>query len=147
MNALPRIDAPRLLAGLGVAALACGVGIWSAILLAPSPGVLPPAVAAAAPRGADMAPVAAWFGAAPAVQARVRVTVSGLMSAGPQGVAILSVDGGAARAWSVGQEIAPGVRLVRIEGRTVTLDQQGERLDASLPATPPLSTPGFVRAP
>lgn len=147
MIALPRFHAPRLLTALAVAALACGAGVWGAILLAPSPGALPPAVAAAPPRGADMAPVAAWFGAAPVVQARIRVSVSGVMSAGPQGVAILAVDGGAARAWSVGQEIAPGVRLARIEGNTVTLDQQGESLQVSMPAAPPLSSPGFVRAP
>ena len=55
-------SAPAALRVLAVLALAAGVGVWAAVLLAPRPGPLPPAVSAAAPRAADNTPVALWFG-------------------------------------------------------------------------------------
>ena len=77
---------------LAVLALAAGLGVWASILLAPKAGALPPAVSAQAPRAADNTPVALWFGKDEAM--RTQITVLGVIAAGADGAAVLSIDGG-----------------------------------------------------
>ncbi|CAB3956834.1 general secretion pathway protein GspC [Achromobacter piechaudii] len=130
-------SAPAALRVLAVLTLAAGVGVWGSILLAPRPGALPPAVSAAPPRAADNTPVALWFGKDEVM--RTQISVLGLIAAGPDGAAVLSVDGGPPLAWRAGAEVAPGIVLRDIAVDAVTVEQGG-RLNR-------LSTPTALAAP
>jgi general secretion pathway protein C len=128
-------------------ALAAGVGLWAALLLAPTPGVMPPAASRALPARLDTAPLAAWFGTPPTGRAPVRVTASGLIATGTRGVALLSVDGGPSQAWRVGQAIKDGLRVTAVEADAVVLDYQGEVVRVEFPRpAPPVGT-GILRRP
>ncbi|WP_454676702.1 hypothetical protein [Achromobacter marplatensis] len=130
-------SAPAALRVLAVLALAAGVGVWAAVLLAPRPGLLPPAVSAAAPRAADNTPVALWFGKDEVM--RTQISVLGLIAAGPDGAVVLSVDGGPPLAYRAGGEVAPGIVLRDIAVDAVTVEQGG-RLNR-------LATPAALAAP
>ena len=130
--ALP--SAPRAVRVLAIAALAAGVGLWSAILLAPSPADLPPALAAASAPASDTREIALLFGTDGVVD--TQVAVLGLIAAGAQGSAVLSVDGGPARAYRVGEEIAQGLALAGVSPTGVELDRGGARVGAAAPAHP-----------
>ncbi|CAB3631092.1 type II secretion system protein N [Achromobacter pestifer] len=130
-------SAPATLRVLAVLALAAGLGVWAAVLLAPRPGPLPPAVSAAAPRAADNTPVALWFGKDEVM--RTQISVLGLIAAGPDGAAVLSVDGGPPQAYRAGGEVAPGIVLREITVDAVTVEQGG-RLNR-------LATPAALAAP
>ncbi|MFY0476601.1 hypothetical protein [Achromobacter marplatensis] len=130
-------SAPATLRVLAVLALAAGVGVWAAVLLAPRPGPMPPAVSAPAPRAADNTPVALWFGKDEVM--RTQISVLGLIAAGPDGAAVLSVDGGPPLAYRAGGEVAPGIVLRDIAADAVTVEQGG-RLNR-------LATPAALAAP
>lgn len=125
-------SAPATLRVLAVLALAAGVGVWAAVLLAPRPGPLPPAVSAAAPRAADNTPVALWFGKDEVM--RTQISVLGLIAAGPDGAAVLSVDGGPPLAYRAGGEVAPGILLRDIAVDAVTVEQGGRLNRLATPA-------------
>lgn len=129
---LPLPSAPALLRVLAVLAFAAGLGVWASILLAPQPGPLPPAVSAAAPRAADNTPVALWFGKDEAM--RTQITVLGVIAAGPDGAAVLSVDGGPPLAWRAGVKVAPGIVLRDIAADAVTVEQSGRASRLAAPA-------------
>lgn len=126
-----------LVQALGMVAVAAGVGVWGAILLAPRPGVPPPALAAGAPMAADTGPVSAWFGAGPAV--RVQVASSGLIAAGARSSAILSVDGGRARTYAVGAVLANDLVLEAVRGDGVVIRQGGQTSVIEVPRLAPPS--------
>jgi general secretion pathway protein C len=93
-----------------------------------------PAAAAppAAPAPPDIMAAARLFGGAPAAAAATSTfTLKGVIEDGPEGVAILVVDGKPALALGVGQEAAPGVKVTEIHRRYVLLDEGGmsRRLD------------------
>lgn len=77
---------------------------------------------------ARAARAAALFGSAPVrtVQAPARFRLYGVIGGGEQaGAALIGVDGAPARAWPVGAEIAPGVRLVSTAFGQARIEQQG----------------------
>ncbi|GAA5235101.1 general secretion pathway protein GspC [Verticiella sediminum] len=119
---------------LSIAALAVGVGVWGAILLAPTPRAIPPALVVATQPPADTAPVAGWFGAAAA--ARVKVESSGLIAAGPDSSAILAVDGGRARAYGVGARLASDLTLAEVRPDAVVLRQGAQHVVVEVPRLP-----------
>lgn len=122
-SASRRPDGPALVKGLAVLALAVGTGVWGALLLAPAPQALPPALDALSDPGRDITPVARWFGGA---ALRVRVAVVGLItSKAGRGTALLSINGGPVQAYGVGQSLAPGVALAGITPTSVSIDQDG----------------------
>jgi general secretion pathway protein C len=82
-------------------------------------------------------PVALWFGKDEVM--RTQISVLGLIAAGPDGAAVLSVDGGPPLAWRVGTEVAPGIVLRDIAADAVTVEQGG-RLNK-------LATPAALEAP
>ncbi|QVQ28821.1 general secretion pathway protein GspC [Achromobacter deleyi] len=125
-------SAPAALRVIAVLALATGLGVWASILLAPRPGPLPPAVSAAAPRAADNTPVALWFGKDEVM--RTQISVLGVIAAGPDGAAVLSVDGGPPLAWRAGGEVAPGIVLRDIAADAVTVEQAGRMSRLATPA-------------
>ncbi len=129
---------PRLTRIAAVLACAAGLGVWGVILLAPRPATLPPALRPATVRATDTAPAALLFGKDGTLKTQVNVT--GLIAGSgdnADGAVILSVDGGPAQAWRAGQEIAPGLRLVRIDNLAIVLDQNGTTTSVSAPPLPP----------
>lgn len=119
---------------LSIAALAIGIGVWGAILLAPTPREIPPALVSSAQPQADTAPVAGWFGAAAA--ARVKVESSGLIAAGPDSSAILAVDGGRPRAYGVGALLASDLTLAEVRRDAVVLRHGAQQVLIEVPRLP-----------
>lgn len=145
LPALFRIDGPAFIRGLAVLAFAVGIGVWGALLFAPVPRALPPALSSVSALGQDTGAVARWFGGG---ALRVRVAVVGLISAdGGRGAALLSVNGGAARAYRVGQTLAPGVTLAGVAPNAVSVNQDGVIEEVSVPANPASVVQGFVPVP
>ena len=139
-----RIHPTAALRCTAMLALAIGVGVWGALLLAPSPARLPPGLTTPPPARGDVAPLANWFGAS---AAPIKVIVVGLIAAGPQGAAILRVEGGAPQAYKVGQTLAQGVKLASVQRDGVVLDSGGTALRVAAPDLPALGSPGFVIRP
>lgn len=131
---------PRIVKAIAMVAVAAGLGLWGALLLAPQPRVAPPALAAGSPAGQDITPVLGWFGGG---SARLRVAVVGLISSGERGAALLSVNGGKAEAYRVGQVLAQGVVLSAVSPNGVSIDQDGVIEDVFMAASVP-ATQGFV---
>lgn len=126
--------ARRGVQAVAMVAAAVGVGVWSAVLLAPAPRPAPPALVVDVVNATDVAPVAAWFGAGPA--SRVKIVPSGLISAGKDGSAILAVDGMRPRAFAVGQNLAHDLVLVAVLPNGVVVAQGAQDTEISLPALP-----------
>jgi len=131
---------PRLLQAAAMLAVAVGVGLWAALLLAPRPLAAPPALTLGEAPGQDISPVANWFGSG---TARLRVSVVGLIAAGDRGAALLSINGEPARAYKVGQALAQGVTLAGVSATGVSLDQDGIIEDVSIAAAAAVPL-GFV---
>ncbi len=119
---------------LGMLACAAGIGVWSAILLAPAPRPAPPAMATSSAAGTDISPVAGWFGGGPA--SRVKIVPSGLIAAGRSGTAILAVDGGRAQAFAVGQPLAHDMVLEAVLPHGVVVSQGGQEVELAIPELP-----------
>ena len=117
-----------LLQGLGVLVAVVGLATWGLLLW-------PPAAGQATARAAD-APVVAetaagrWFADIPQ---QVQIQVSGVMAGSQGAVAIVSLDGGPARAVRSGEELARGVRLVAIERRGLVIERGGQRSRVEVP--------------
>jgi len=121
-------------------ALAAGLGLWGALLLAPRSVSAPPALASSPAPGQNIAPVVNWFGGG---SARLRVEVVGLIASGERGAALLSINGGAPKAYSVGRTLAQGVTLSAVLPQGVSIDQDGIIEDITI-AAPSLPQQGFV---
>jgi len=131
---------PAFARGLAIVALALGVGVWGALLFAPAPRALPPMLDTVTSEQ-NTASVARWFGGG---ALRVRVAVMGLITSDKGGAALLSVNGGAAQAYRVGQALAPGVTLAGVTASSVSIDQDGVTEQVAMPANPASVVQGFV---
>lgn len=137
-----RVNPPGLVRLLATLALAAGLGVWVALLLAPSPRVVPPSISFETIAGTDTRPVARWFGGG---NQRVRVTVAGIIATGDdRGAAVLSVDGAPARAYRIGEVLAPGVLLAGVTRDAVSIDQDGAVESVRMAADPRPLIQGFV---
>ncbi len=123
-------------------ALAVGIGVWGAIVLAPTPSIVPPGLTAAPPPQGDTAAVARWFGPTPA---SLKVAVAGLIASDKRGAALLQIDNGPVQAWRVGQTLTSGVTLTAVERDGVILDVDGDLQRVAAPTERPLASPGLVR--
>src|SRR5690606_21294705 len=123
---------PTIVQMAATLAVAAGVGLWGALLLAPRPAAAPPALASGPAPGQDISPVANWFGGG---SVRLRVAVVGLISSGEHGAALLSINGEPAKAYRVGQSLAQGVTLSAVTPQGVSIDQDGIVEDVSIPAS------------
>lgn len=134
--------APLIAQSLAMLATAAGVGLWSALLLAPPPAAAPPLLASGPAPDQNITPLINWFGGG---SARLRVVVLGLLSSGQRGTALLSINGGPPKAYSVGHALAQGVTLSAVLPHGVSIDQDGMIEDITIlgPISPP---PGFVPA-
>lgn len=133
---------PTLARAAAMLAVAAGLGLWGALLLAPRPAPAPPALASGPAPGQDITPVANWFGGG---TARLRVAVVGLIASGSHGAALLSINGGPAQAYRVGQSLAQGVTLSAVLPQGVSIDQDGIVEDIAVPSQP-LPPRGFTPA-
>lgn len=138
--ALPRVDMPAFARGLAIVALALGIGVWGALLFAPAPRALPPMLDTVTSEQ-NTASVARWFGGG---ALRVRVALMGLITSDKGGAALLSVNGGTAQAYRVGQTLAPGVTLAGVTANAVSIDQDGVTEQVAMPANPASVVQGFV---
>lgn len=133
---------PLIAQSLAMLAMAVGIGLWSALLLAPQPTAARPFLASGPAPGQNISPLINWFGGG---SARLRVAVLGLLSSGQRGTALLSINGGPPKAYSVGHTLAQGVTLSAVLPHGVSIDQDGIIEDITVlgRASPP---PGFVPA-
>lgn len=131
---------------LGQILTVTGVGVWTATLLAPQPRAVPPLLQAASDEVPDTTPVARWFGGE---TLRVRASVTGLIASdkGQGGAAVLSVNGQPARAFRIGDTLAPGVTLTGISPTGVTVDQDGAPETIRMRTKPSAGAAGLVVLP
>lgn len=139
--ALFRTDSASLARHLAVLIFVVGIGVWGALLFAPSPRPLPPALDSTTPLAQDTGAVARWFGGG---ALRVQVVVKGLITSGENGAALLAVNGGLAQAYRIGQTLAPGVTLVAVSPTDVAIDQDGVIEQVAMPVNPAALLQGFV---
>ncbi len=110
---------------------------WVIKILTPQPTAAPPPLAATPPREPNPTLTARLFGLiqAPQVAAVSNITVAGVFAAGKSGSAVLVVDGKPARAYVIGQEVSPGLRLVEVQPEVVVLEGSGgARQELRVPA-------------
>lgn len=144
-SSLSYSHAPALLRVAAMVATAAGIGVWAALLLAPTPRGSLPMLDSMATSLQDTAPVAQWFGGQPL---RVRVAALGVIAGQDgRGAALLSVDGGPPRAYRVGQSLAPGVSLDAVTASAVSIAQDGVVEHVALPVSPAAGLRGFVPVP
>lgn len=135
-------QSPRLLQAMAMLAVAIGVGLWSALLLAPKPAD-PPALLALGPApGQSTEALTNWFGGG---NAHLRITVVGLIAAGQRGAALLSVNGQPPQAYRVGQSLAQGVTLAAVLPEAIAIDQDGIVQNIAMPSQV-LPTQAFIPA-
>jgi general secretion pathway protein C len=125
---------------------------WGIKVLTPPPASAPPPLAAPPPRDADPVLAARMLGLVQAGQTVVvsNIQVSGVFAAGRDSAAVLVVDGKPARAYLIGQEVAPGTSLEAVRPDGVTLSGAGGKQDVRIPPRPvasfggPPPAPGFT---
>lgn len=117
-------------------AIVCAIGAyWVVRIVTPQPSAAPPPLAAAPPREPNPVLAARMFGLvqAPQAQAVSNIQVSGVFAAGKDSSAVLAIDGKPPRAYVVGQELAPGTRLVEVQPEVVVLESGGVRQEIRMP--------------
>ncbi|MGB3706569.1 type II secretion system protein N [Castellaniella sp.] len=134
--------APGLLHAAALLAIAGGIGLWGALLLAPQPDPAPPMLAVEPAPAPSLDALAGWFGSG---RGRLQVRMTGLMAAGPRGTAILSIDGAPSRAFRVGDTLAPGVMLAEVHAHGIVVNQDGMDEAIAAPAAAAPAT-GFILA-
>jgi general secretion pathway protein C len=131
-----------ILVNLGmIALLGATTGYWGLTLTAP-PIALPPATAALADTN-DISVARNLFGAEPVARAPAAqasrlsgMKVLGIVTDRGNPAAILSLDGKPARAYGVGDEVAPGLRIGSIDARRVRFMPDGAGLELPAPERP-----------
>lgn len=115
---------PLLATVLALVALSASIAYWL-MQLNPPPGrpLANAPLAVVAPPGVDAA--ATLFGGQVATAVVSNYILTGVISSGAQGVAIIVADGGQPKALKIGRELAPGVTLSEVYPRYVTLLDNG----------------------
>jgi general secretion pathway protein C len=117
-------------------AVVCAIAAyWAIRIVTPQPTAAPPPLAAPPPRDPDPVLAARMFGlvrAAPTT-ALANVQVAGVFAAGADSSAVLIVDGKPARAYLLGQEVAPGLQLTEVHTDGVTIEGPGGRQELKVP--------------
>lgn len=127
-------------------------GYWGVRIFTPAPTAAPPPLPPPPLRDPDPVATARMFGKVEVVQAVAsNVQAVGAFSAGADSSAVLAVDGRPARVFLLGQEVAPGMKLVEVTPEMVVLEAAGGRQEVRLPARAvaafggPPPRPNFVR--
>ncbi len=143
-----RWDRNRILTLLAATLLLAVVTYWGVTLSAVAP-------AAAASEAKAEAPVRPMFDAVaslPLVRllspgaVQTEVVVLGVMAGDHAPLALLSVDGRPAEAYSPGQRLGPCTVLASISASAVELNQAGQSRSLLVPELPPVPTDGIVPA-
>jgi general secretion pathway protein C len=130
-----------------VAALAIA-GSWGIRIFTPSPLAAPPPLPPPPLRDPDPQAAARMFGKVDVVQSVAsNIQAVGIFSAGKDSSAVLVVDGKPARVFLVGQEVAPGMKLVSVTSEIAVLETAGGRQEVRMPAQPIAQLGGFPAAP
>lgn len=110
---------------------------WSIRIFTPAPTSAPPPLPPPPLRDPDPVAAARMFGKVDVVQAVAsNVQALGVFSAGKDSSAVLVVDGKPARVFLIGQEVAPGMKLVSVTSEIAILESNGSRQEVRLPARP-----------
>ena len=130
-----------------VAALAI-VGYWGIRIFTPSPLAAPPPLPPPPLRDPDPQAAARMFGKVDVIQSVAsNIQAIGIFAAGKDSSAVLVVDGKPARVFLVGQEVAPGMKLVSVTSEIAVLETAGGRQEVRMPAQPVAQLGGFPAAP
>lgn len=121
---------------------------WSVRVFTPAPTSAPPPLPPPPLRDPDPSAAARMFGKVE-IQATVATNVQaiGAFIAGPDSSAVLVVDGRPPRVFLIGQEAAPGMKLVEVTAETVVMETPGGRQEVRLPPRPLASFGGAAPAP
>ncbi len=125
---------PQLARWPALLLLAALIGLWSMRLLAPTPLPAPvvPLAGSAEPGSASWRGLFTGNGSATGP-----ILLRGVIVGSAQdSVAVLAVNGAPGRAYRVGSEIAPGLRLTEVNARSVTLERNGARETLTLAPRP-----------
>lgn len=139
-----RVDPARLVSLAGAIALVAGLGWWGWRLSQPvtRPNTVPVPVPVATDNGA--AEVAAWMAPGPA---RLDVRVAGALAGGGRGAAVLSINGGAAQAYAIGDRLTRSARLVGIDAQGLVVEHRGREVRLPLPVQAGDDGEGIKRVP
>ncbi len=133
--------------GFFVAVMAIA-GYWGIRIFTPSPMAAPPPLPPPPLRDPDPVAAARMFGKVDVVQSVAsNVQALGIFAAGKDSSAVLVVDGKPARVFLVGQEVAPGMKLVSVTSEIAILETNGGRQEVRMPAQPVAQLGGFPSAP
>ncbi|MBC7202939.1 MAG: hypothetical protein H5U29_05345 [Pusillimonas sp.] len=114
--------APRVVRAVAIIALAAGLGIWAALLFAPAPKTLAPALPENS-ANPGIQPIAQWFGGR---TLGIKIDLVGVIAnTGGQGSALLSINNQPARTYRNGQSLAPGIFLETVSHSGITISQDG----------------------
>jgi Type II secretion system protein C len=124
------------------------LAFWASKLLAPRIAIAPIVVSAPPSDNQESAFTKQLFGNAPVAAASSNAPVDSRLQvlgviASASGVAVLSIDGAAAKPFSVGQTITQGVVLTQVRGDKVVIKRDG--VEQTLP-TPNLPNKGILTA-
>lgn len=123
-------------------------GYWGIRMFTPSPIAAPPPLPPPPLRDPDPMAAARMFGKVDVVQSVAsNVQAVGIFAAGKDSSAVLVVDGKPARVFLVGQEVAPGMKLVSVTSEIAVLETTGGRQEVRMPAQPVAQLGGFPAAP
>ena len=115
---------PLLATVLALIALSASIAYWLMALNPPPQRPIAPApLAVVPPPSVDAA--ATLFGGQVAAAVVTNYVLTGVISSGRQGVAIIVADGGAPKALKIGREVAPGITLSDVYPRYVMLLDNG----------------------
>lgn len=107
---------------------------WGVRIFTPAPTAAPPPLPPPPVRDPDPVATARMFGKVERVQAAVtNIQAVGAFAAGKDSSAVLSVDGRPARVFLIGQDVAPGTKLVAVTPEAVVLEAGGGRQEVRLP--------------
>lgn len=110
---------------------------WSIRIFTPAPTSAPPPLPPPPLRDPDPVAAARMFGKVDVVQAvATNVQAAGIFAAGKDSSAILIVDGKPPRVFLVGQEVAPGMKLVSVTSEIAILESNGTQQEVRMPARP-----------
>jgi general secretion pathway protein C len=121
---------------------------WSIRIFTPAPTSAPPPLPPPPLRDPDPVAAARMFGKVDVVQSVAsNVQALGVFAAGKDSSAVLVVDGKPARVFLIGQEVAPGMKLVSVTADLAILESNGSRQEVRLPARPVAQLGGMAPPP
>ena len=136
---------PLLLNALMAALVAALAAWWALRIFAPAPAAPPPPLQPTPSREADPAAVARMFGKVEATSAGPsNIQAVGVYVDGAASSAVLVVEGRPPRVVLIGQDVAPGLRLVQVTPQAAVLESGAGRQEVRVPERPPVAQAGPV---